>query len=158
MLIAGVLLILASLATLRLERGLPQGTSIWRASRAQYFLIVRVQYAAIAVAFLLAVFSSNLRPYLLIAIAIINGVHFLAFGRLFSSSQQYAKGTLLIVIGLATLLLPRNVSIGHHQVLLWFTVPGYGSLLVLWASAIISLIGVASGLHALRRQARHGDV
>nr|WP_246476414.1 hypothetical protein [Salicibibacter cibi] len=80
--------------------------------------------------------------------AIIVGIHFLPLAYLFQVKTYYITGTLLCLLAIGTVLfVPLEVSLGQHQVNTWWSLVGFGSMLILW---ITSVVIVLTGRRLLR--------
>ena len=70
--------------------------------------------------------------------AIIVGVHFLPLAALFRVRAHYVTGTLLSLLGLCTLLfVPETGMIAGHPIIVWWSVTGFGSALILWGTGFV---------------------
>ncbi|QQK76951.1 hypothetical protein HUG15_16145 [Salicibibacter cibarius] len=72
--------------------------------------------------------------------AIIVGVHFLPLAYLFQVRIYYMTGTLLCLLAIGTVLfVPLEVSLGQHQINTWWSLVGFGSMLILWITSVVIL-------------------
>ncbi|WP_245799180.1 DUF7010 family protein [Virgibacillus siamensis] len=73
--------------------------------------------------------------------AIIVGVHFFPLAYLFKVRLYYVTGMLFCLLASVTLLLfvPLKISFGQHQINLWWTLVGLGSMLILWVTSLLNL-------------------
>ncbi|RNB83946.1 hypothetical protein EDM59_15655 [Brevibacillus nitrificans] len=73
--------------------------------------------------------------------AIIVGAHFFPLAHLFRIRFHYIAGSLLCLLGAATLLLmPARVPLGNHQIVTWWVSVGFGSALILWGTGAVVLL------------------
>src|SRR5699024_3464882 len=80
--------------------------------------------------------------------AIIVGVHFFPLAHLFQVRTYYLTGTLLCLLAIGTVIfVPGEISVGGHHIDAWWTLVGFGSMLILW---ITSLVILALGMNLLR--------
>ncbi|WP_442852796.1 hypothetical protein [Bacillus sp. UNC438CL73TsuS30] len=69
--------------------------------------------------------------------ALIVGAHFFPLAHLFQVKIHYISGTLLCLLSAITLLtLPVGVTLGNHQIMVWWTTIGFGSVLILWGTGV----------------------
>jgi len=120
--------------------------------RRWYGLVVLLQYGFIVLTCIVCLWLvPSASKLVLIIITLINGLHFLALGPILRWSA-YAKGIILCLLAILTAVaLPTSITVGgakSYQILLWFVVPGFGTTIVVWSDAILSLVGV---IHVLRR-------
>jgi hypothetical protein len=75
--------------------------------------------------------------------ALIVGAHFFPLAHLFRVRIHYIAGTLLCLLAAVTLLMvPARVTLGHHQIVAWWTFVGFGAALILWGTgAVVWLTG-----------------
>ena len=72
--------------------------------------------------------------------AIIVGIHFFPLAYLFQVKAYYVTGMLLCLLAVATLLfVPLKVSIGEYQINTWWSLVGFGSMLILWITSLVIL-------------------
>jgi len=72
--------------------------------------------------------------------AIIVGGHFFPLAHLFQVSTYYVTGTLLCLLAIITLLfVPKEMSISGHPIDAWWTLIGFGSMLILWITSLVIL-------------------
>lgn len=79
-------------------------------------------------------------------------LHFFALARLFQVKIYHVTGGLLILLAAAALpAVPGRVTLGMHQILLSWSLPGFGSALILWGTGLAMwlthrrLLGAALG-------------
>lgn len=72
--------------------------------------------------------------------AIIVGTHFFPLAYLFQVRIYYVTGTLLCLLGIAILLfVPLKINLGQHEIIAWWALVGFGSMLVLWVTSVVIL-------------------
>ncbi|MDE3230004.1 MAG: hypothetical protein KGO05_08970 [Chloroflexota bacterium] len=107
--------------------------------RASYLLITRMEYFGFLAALLVCELFNQM-IWLLPAVAIISGLHYLALGRLLPSRSSYIKGAILCLLAVATVLFAPPLYPPHAaasaQVYLWWVIVGVGGGLVLWFDAV----------------------
>jgi hypothetical protein len=149
--IVGLLLAAGSLYVIRMAKRFPADVSHYQQMRGWYWRIVRIQYGAIILAVIIAIFNSPVALSLMLIIALINGLHFIALGPVLRQpyGAAYIKGILLCLLAIGTwLFVPTFATIGSIHVLLWWVIPGFGTTIILWADAIPALIGILRRLQA----------
>jgi hypothetical protein len=95
---------------------------------------------AVVIALAASILSAvRLEDYILPAIVLIVGLHFLPLAWLFQVWPYYAAGTLIRLIAIVTLTaIPRTAMVNHAA--LWVVVAASGSALVLWLTAFVVLL------------------
>jgi MFS family permease len=150
--IIGAILVVGAFYVRRAGQNLPETETRYQHMRRLYWTVFRFQYISIIIAVVLSFTSIQIFHLLLIIIALINGLHFIALGPILRW-PGYAKGVLLCIIAVITLFLPVYVAVsGEHpfQLLLWWLVPGFGTTVIFWADAIPSLITITSQLRQIK--------
>lgn len=111
--------------------------------RASYLLITRMEYFGFLAALLVCELFNQM-IWLLPAVVIISGLHYLALGRLLPSRSAYIKGAILCLLAVATVLFAPPLYPPHaaasEQIYIWWAIVGIGGGLVLWFDALQCLL------------------
>ncbi|HEX8732436.1 MAG TPA: hypothetical protein VF725_10310 [Ktedonobacterales bacterium] len=133
-----VALVTGSIRQLNAADRLPPAAQRPANVRASYLLITRMEYFGFLAALLVCELFNQM-IWLLPAVAIISGLHYLVLGRLLPSRAAYIKGAILCLLAVATALFAPPLYPQHaaatDQIYLWWVIVGIGGGLVLWFDA-----------------------
>ncbi|MFD0682554.1 MULTISPECIES: hypothetical protein [unclassified Paenibacillus] len=145
-LIIGIMLLYGGITLIKNSRGLTDKVADARRSKREgmwFGIVFGIEGVLIAAAAVIC--DSTDHPDLFIPMmALIVGAHFFPLAHLFRVKIHYIAGTLLCLLATLTMIaLPLRVTLGHHQIMAWWAVIGFGSALILWGTGVaVWLIGV----------------
>ncbi|SMQ86758.1 hypothetical protein SAMN05444673_6773 [Bacillus sp. OV166] len=157
-LLIGVLLLIGGIKLIknsrRLSNAMMEGDATRRSKRMgmMFGIIFGLEGLLIAAASAICSATNHLDLFVPV-MALIVGAHFFPLAHLFRVRIHYIAGTLLCLLATITLLtLPVRVTLGHHQIEVWWATVGFGSALILWGTGVAVWL---TGLRLLKR-ARNG--
>lgn len=151
LLIGGIVLILNSR---ELSNEMKEGAAqSWKRKNMWFGIIFGLEGALIAATSAICESTNHLDLFVPV-MALIVGAHFFPLAHLFQVKIHNISGSLLCILAIITLLtLPVRVTWENHQIMVWWTVVGFGSALILWGTGMaVSLTG-----RRLLNKARNGS-
>lgn len=145
--LAGIVLIAGGFSILFKARKLPEQSSAEETGRGKrmgfwFNIVFIIQGVAIGITIAVcnAVNQTELIPFI---IAIIVGLHFIPLAALFQIRLYYVVGGLLCLISLIALLMGSvQVQLGEHAITVPLSLLGFGSAILLWATALYFWLSV----------------
>jgi hypothetical protein len=151
--VASAFLLVCGIALLRSAKRLPAGMTPEDARRGKriwkwFGIVFGLEGAMIGAASGICGATDHFELFFPI-MAIIVGAHFFPLAPLFQVRLYYGTGALLCLLGAATLLfVPEEASYDGHQIVVWWTVVGFGSALILWGTGLFVWL---NGIRWLRK-------
>ena len=149
----GAALFFSGIMMIRQSRHLPNTNKFRNAKNVEkwFNIVFAVEFVLIGIAAIVTNVIGHFDWFFPI-MAIIVGVHFFPLAYLFQVRTYYVTGALLCLLATITLLfIPKEMSIGGHTIDAWWTLIGFGSMLVLWITSLVilaigrNLLSIAKG-------------
>ncbi|OPA77793.1 hypothetical protein BVG16_15315 [Paenibacillus selenitireducens] len=156
-LMIGIMLLIGGMILIKASRGLSNEMSEADARRSKrvgmwFSVIYGLEGALIGAASAICDATNHFDLFFPV-MGLIVGAHFFPLAHLFRVRTHYIAGSLLCLLAAITLLMvPARVTLGHHQIVAWWTSVGFGSALILWGTGAAVWL---TGLRLLKR-ARNG--
>ncbi|CAM3537638.1 hypothetical protein [Marinicrinis lubricantis] len=140
--VIGLALIAGAIALIRaskaLQHDLPQQAAGYRKRILFWFNVIFAAEGLAIAATVMACIAAERTDWIPIFIAIIVGIHFFPLASLFRVDIYHYTGALLCVLALITwLAVPAELKIGDQEIMAYMTFVGFGSALILWATALV---------------------
>lgn len=137
----GIALLIGGLILIRKSRGLSNEMTIEDARHSKrvrmwFSIIFSIEGGMIGAASAICSATNHFDLFFPVMTLIV-GAHFFPLAYLFKVRVHYIVGTLLCLLAIVTLLIvPARVTLGHHQIIIWWAFVGFGSALILWGTGV----------------------
>lgn len=141
--VLAIVLVRASMLTLRRAGSLGREPSRGDTQRGWYRIITGLEYVGI---FAVAAWCSitNHIEWLAPLVLVVSGLHFLALGAALRVISAFVKGILLCLVATLTVLLLKPYlpapAAPDHRVLLWWVASGFMGALIAWTDVVIAVV------------------